>query len=62
MWLAIASGPDEMHLIPDNDLIEHTPDEDCICGPTEHDLDQVGKMYAHASLDGREVNEPDWKG
>ena len=61
MWIAIGVGPDEVHVIPVQDLIEHTETEDCICGPTTTFLES-GKLVTHASLDGRELNEPDWKG
>lgn len=61
MWLAIASGPDEIHLIPHNDLIEHTENDECICGPATTHPDDGLKVVAHASLDGRELNDPNWE-
>lgn len=61
MWLAIAKGPDEMHIIPNNDLIEHTESDECVCGPATTDLGDEQWMYTHASLDGRELNDPDWE-
>ena len=60
MWLAIAKGPDEMHIVPGNDLIEHTESEECVCGPALTDIGD-GQMYIHSSLDGREHVQPDWK-
>lgn len=62
MWLVIATGPDEAHIIPANDLIEHTESDECVCGPAPTDLGDGQRMYMHASLDGRELREPDWKG
>jgi hypothetical protein len=62
MWLAISTGPDEMHIIPKADIIEHTESDECICGPATIFLEDGIKMIAHAALDGRERKEPDWKG
>lgn len=63
MWLAISTGPDELHLIPNNDLVEHTEHEECICGPmiSLFDNPRPLKVVTHCSLDGRERLEPDWK-
>jgi hypothetical protein len=61
MWLAIGTGPDEFHVIPHDDLIEHTENDECVCGPSTTYLDDGLKMIMHASLDGRERREPDWK-
>lgn len=62
MWLAISTGPDEFHVIPHKDLIKHTESDECVCGPATTFLDDGLVMHTHASLDGREHNEPDWKG
>lgn len=46
-----------VHVIPCNDLIEHTnEDDDCVCGP---DVEFVsgGAVIVHHSLDGRELTE-----
>ena len=61
MWLVIATGPDEIHLIPHNDLFEHTESDECVCGPAAEDLGDGQWMYAHASLDGRELSKPDYR-
>lgn len=55
MWLVISVGDGEAHIVPHNDLIEHTEDEDCVCGPKITELDDGSRLYMHASLDGREV-------
>jgi hypothetical protein len=60
MWVAVAKD-DEMHIIPENDLIEHTLSDDCVCGPELTDLGEGQVMVTHASLDGREFEEPDWQ-
>lgn len=62
MWLAISTGPDEFHVVPDNDLIEHTQSDECVCGPATTYLDDGLTMHTHASLDGRELKEPNRKG
>lgn len=62
MWLAIPVDPDELHILPDSDLIEHARNGECVCGPALTFLEDGLKMYTHASLDGRELSEPDWKG
>lgn len=45
----------EIHIIPRNDLIEHS-DEECICGPETKFID-TGWTVVHHSLDGRELAE-----
>lgn len=53
-----------VHDLPGDDVIDHAPDEYCICGPVKHLLEYVGPMRApvflvsHARLDGRP--EPGW--
>lgn len=49
-----------IHVIPTNDLIVHTCSADCPCGPTKKDPEL--EVYTHHSLDGREFNEPDYRG
>jgi hypothetical protein len=61
MWFAYSTGPGEMHVIPQNDLVEHTHEEDCICGPKLNTLQDGAVVVMHVSLDGRERNEPDWR-
>jgi hypothetical protein len=62
MWIVIGTHPNEMHIVPFDDLIEHEETVDCICGPAVIYLDDGLKTITHSSLDGREQNEPDWKG
>lgn len=49
------------HVYPVNDLIEHTIDDDCVCGPTQYparrDDGSIGWIVVHYSLDGREQRE-----
>lgn len=59
MWLAIAHGPDEMHIVPHNDLIEHTESDECVCGPATSHPDDNLTVVTHASLDGREIIDLD---
>ena len=52
----------EVHVYPDNDLIDHdTETDDCLCGPeTEavpRDDGSYGWLIVHHSLDGREGRE-----
>jgi hypothetical protein len=52
---------DSAHVMPLADLIEHATDPDCPCGPTpelvRRDVGD-GWVYAHHSLDGRELCTP----
>lgn len=62
MWLAIAVEPDELHIVPQNDFIEHTTSEECICGPSvdyfpDRYMDEDFKLIIHVSLDGRELSQ-----
>ena len=49
----------EAHVVPLNDLIEHTSDDECACGPEARPMPQAdGSMkwlMIHHSLDGREL-------
>jgi hypothetical protein len=49
------------HVIPVDDLIDHTSDDDCPCGPTVEpvvrDDGSTGWVHVHHSLDGREQDE-----
>lgn len=51
----------EAHVTPTDDLIAHTSDEDCICGPECQPIERpdgsVTYVYVHHSLDGREAAE-----
>jgi hypothetical protein len=52
-----------VHVIPNNDLIQHDISDDCTCGPTtepvKRDDGSVAWLHIHHSLDGREHHEPD---
>lgn len=52
-----------VHVIPLNDLVEHdTSGEQCVCGPRVEHVEADGGdgwLIVHASLDGRELHEPD---
>ena len=43
-----------IHVMPVNDLKDHTCSEDCWCKPTKDDEYDI---YTHHSLDGRELVE-----
>ena len=66
MWVAIVNEPDELHIVPQDDLIEHTTHAECICGPS---IDPVLDAYIpgglkiiiHMALDGRIFDERDWE-
>lgn len=53
--------PDGVHVLPGSDLIEHSLTDDCVCGvatePVPSDDGEIGWLYTHNSLDGREANE-----
>lgn len=59
-WSVKNVVPNEVHVVPHNDLIEHTPDE-CTCGPTLEPIKRDDGSYAwlliHHSIDGREKSE-----
>lgn len=47
-------------VIPLEDLTDHQPKDDCICGPTNEFVEgktSTGFICTHHSLDGREANE-----
>lgn len=50
-----------LHVRPINDLLEHEPAEDCVCGPAvqavARDDGSTGWLVVHNSLDGREQHE-----
>lgn len=49
-----------VHVLPVDDLIEHT-DDDCLCGPDTEPVEgpdgSIGWLVSHHSLDGREKEE-----
>ena len=53
--------PDNLHVMPTTDLIEHHSDEDCICGPTPSAVFRTdgtnGWIHTHHALDRREATE-----
>jgi hypothetical protein len=62
MWEAIAVEPDELHIVPQNDLIDHDASVECICGPVvdrvlDAYLSEGLKIILHMALDGREFIE-----
>lgn len=50
-----------LHVVPIADLVEHTSDDDCSCGPTAKPVEgaggAVGWLMIHHSLDGRELGD-----
>jgi len=46
------------HVRPDDDYVEHTESEDCVCGPevipVQREDGSYGWVYSHHALDGRE--------
>lgn len=52
-----------LHVVPIADLVEHTSDDDCSCGPTVKPIKgadgAVDWLMVHHSLDGREQGEID---
>ena len=45
-----------VHVLPENDLKEHTESEECECKPTVRYVNS-GRLVIHNSYDGREVIE-----
>lgn len=59
-WLVVELDDDSLHMYPLRDQVEHSADEDCVCGPTPKLLDGDDGdvwLHRHHSLDGREVRE-----
>lgn len=44
-----------LHVVPTNDLRDHTSSVDCWCSPTEDKSEP--NVYIHHSMDGREAFE-----
>ncbi len=61
-WEPTETDPN-VHVTPDDDQVDHTLSEDCVCGPSadpvKRDDGSVGWVIVHHSLDGRERQEPD---
>lgn len=52
----------EAHVRPIDDLVEHVFSLECICGPTRETDEETGNIVVvHHSLDGRELEEPDYR-
>ena len=55
------SRADILHVIPLDDLIVHTDDDECLCGPRTEAVFRAdgsnGWLIVHNSLDGREASE-----
>lgn len=56
-----------VHVYPNNDVLEHDTDTDeCLCGPTVESVPagegSFGWLVTHHSMDGREFDEPDYRG
>ncbi|MEV2239508.1 hypothetical protein [Micromonospora sp. NPDC049891] len=53
---------DDLHVTPVGDLIDHTTDDTCLCGPRPERVTRAdgsdGWLHIHHSLDGREHKEP----
>lgn len=47
-----------MHVLPVDDLVEHTSTDDCVCGPqvvpVERPDGTIGWVTVHMALDGRQ--------
>lgn len=52
----MSDPPDELHVIPIGDDVDHEETGDCPCGP-HLDIEGAGLIYVHHSLDGREQHE-----
>lgn len=50
------NGQAELHIVPSDDLREHSPHPDCWCRPTRDD-EAEAEVWIHHSLDGREDYE-----
>jgi hypothetical protein len=57
-WLLYVSTKEhgDAHLVPDNDVFQHTLSRDCGCRP-QHDLTADDFVFGHRALDGRECYE-----
>lgn len=59
IWCEMPCDDGSLHLYPLRDLIVHTAEDDCVCGPAEHlitsDDDSDQWYYKHHSLDAREA-------
>lgn len=51
--------PEDLHVIPINDWIEHPCAVSCACRPQIIDCLDGGRLIVHNSADGREHSEPE---
>lgn len=60
LMLGLVPGSDEVHVRPVGDLVDHSLDDQCPCGPrwepVKREDGSVGWVVVHHSLDGREVH------
>lgn len=60
-WLTERQGNGDVHVTPLLDTVDHTHDDDCLCGPrfeaVHRDDGSIGWVVVHHSLDGREQHE-----
>jgi len=58
-WLTELIDRGVVHVVPVADLVDHSTDEACVCMPSAevvlNDQGPDGHVYAHHSLDGREL-------
>lgn len=54
VWLLEVDGEDQLHIVPENDLVGHEYSGDCACGPQVEHLGGIDWLYVHHALDGRE--------
>lgn len=55
-WRTLADE-ERVVITPVDDLVEHDPDGDCVCGPYVEHLGGRDWLYMHRSLDDRECLE-----
>lgn len=55
--LDVDDDVEEVHILPEGDIVAHEYSEDCVCGPAPSLRDSGGWLYTHESLDRREDDE-----
>lgn len=58
----MSTDSDALHVLPVDDLVGHTKDAECVCGPEETWAQngltgELRSIFVHHSLDGRELRE-----
>lgn len=65
-WWSTEVDDTNIHTHPDNDLIDHDLDVDCVCLPdvetVERDNGEIVFLAHHHSIDGREAQEVEANG